>query len=676
MGVNDLPYYADRPLLADLCPTRSAQDDPLLPFEPSDVRGPVLDPSGRSLRPLLTDSKLAGLSILSDATACKLTPEIWHTRFLARLRDADFLINDNIKAVTMKISYSSDHLSITRFDEIDAPDFVVLTGVNGAGKSHLLDAISQKQVLIDNNNGQRTVKFNFESFKLDNESAYSAHQISNERDAAWQILETQVKPNIIGHKNSLSDEYKALLDQAESLSSPLWSLTGSPQFGAYKQHIQNIFSTHHQLRGNQQAVAILALAKRLPYSIDEITREEFNRMYKPFETRQDFLPAALGKVIWDYYIKYRSNQVNEFENERHGKNYPVMTEAQFIAVHGEKPWEIINSILSDFESLEYKINSPEGVDIFSNYQLRLTHKLKPDVQLDFSSLSSGERVLMALVASIYKSSSDNQFPDVILLDELDASLHPSMIRNMLSVIRDIFLARGVKVILVTHSPTTIALAPDESVYLMNKEGVQRIQKTSKENALSILTEGFATLSDGMMIFDEVTRSPISILTEGFNTEFIKKALHFHGIGGVRLIGGVEAITGKSQLKTLFDFFSRIEHKNIVIFIWDCDAKYSLKETNKTVPIIIEENPSNSIAKGGIENAFPIELFEDFKKTITMSNGTAKIEFDETRKRDFEQFVLTRNSPDDFAWFGTICKKIKAIQETGTSTDSPTAQTSV
>lgn len=567
----------------------------------------------------------------------------------------------------MKINYAGDHLSITSFNEIEVPDFIVLTGVNGAGKSHFLDAIFQKRVLIDGSNGHNVVKFNFESFKLENEGAYSAQQISAERDAAWQYFETHVKQNVTNIKSVLSAEYPALAQQAVTSSTPLWDITGSAPLDSYRQGVRNYFSNQQQ-KNNQQAIAIFSLIKKLKYSIDEIKRDEFIKMYKPFEMRQDFLPAALGKIIWDYYIKYRSNQVNEYENERHGKNYPVMTETEFLSVHGEKPWDVINSILAQFDSLDYKINSPEGVDIFSNYQLRLTHKRKPDLHLDFGSLSSGERVLMALVAAIYKSSSDNHFPDVILLDELDASLHPSMIKNMLSVIGDIFLVRGIKVILVTHSPTTIALAPDDSVYLMNKEGVERIQKTSKENALSILTEGFATLNDGMIIFDEITKSSISIVTEGFNTAIVKKALEFNGVKGVKLIDGIEAITGKSQLKTLFDFFSRIDHKNKVIVLWDCDATYALNDANNTFAMIIPKNPSNGIAKTGIENAFPEEIFDGFKKTITMSNGTVKIEFDESRKRDFERFVLTRNMPSDFSWFSSLCEKIKTIQ-TGPDTAS-------
>ncbi len=101
---------------------------------------------------------------------------------------------------------------------------------------------------------------------------------------------------------------------------------------------------------------------------------------------------------------------------------------------------------------------------------------------------------MALVASIYKSQSDGVFPDILLLDEIDATLHPSMIKNLLKVIENIFLAKGVKVIFTTHSPTTVALASNDSIYVMKKDGLNRIQKTLKEKAIKILTEGIPTLS--------------------------------------------------------------------------------------------------------------------------------------------------------------------------------------
>jgi len=559
----------------------------------------------------------------------------------------------------MKISFVAKHLSIEQFNDVIAGDFIVLTGVNGSGKSHLLDAIEQKRVRIDDLDSHRVVKFNFETFRLDNEGAYNAQQISTERQAAWSFFEGQLKPNVATWKAGLGESYASVSEQCRLEKKPLWNASGL-QLEPYKENVKNFFN-RPQIKGNQSAIGVYSIIQKLPFSIDEIGQEKFNSIYKPFTAKQDFLPMALGKIIWDYYIKYRSNQINEFENVRHGKSYAVLSEQEFTEAHGDKPWEVINSILKTFNSLEYRVNSPEGSDYFGNFILRLVHTTKQGLEVDFSSLSSGERVLMALVASIYKSSSDNYFPDVLLLDELDASLHPSMMKNMLTVIRDVFLQRGVKVILVTHSPTTIALSPEESIYVMNRSGPSRIEKKSRNEALSILTEGFATLEESLLLFDEVTKNRISIITEGKNTVYLRKALSIADLDSqVTIIEGAESITGKSQLKTLFDFFLRVPHTNKVLFVWDCDASYSLQEINNTFPFFFSVNEANRVARSGIENLFPESLFTNFLKTITPSRGQVITEFDEARKRDFESHVLTTANVSDFNNFGPVIEKIRSL----------------
>ena len=65
---------------------------------------------------------------------------------------------------------------------------------------------------------------------------------------------------------------------------------------------------------------------------------------------------------------------------------------------------------------------------------------------------------------------------------------------------------------------------DENIFVMNKSGLNRIEKKSKREALAILTQGFATLDEGVLIFDEVARHPITIITEGNNTKYIEKAI--------------------------------------------------------------------------------------------------------------------------------------------------------
>lgn len=559
----------------------------------------------------------------------------------------------------MQLIFKSKHLSIDQFDAVDVPDFVVLTGVNGSGKSHLLEALEKRKVVVQGMESAHIVLFNYENFRLENESAFNAHQIAEERESAWNFHQQQVINNAKNWRNTLGATYEPLKAECQANKRSFWSSTAE-QVKQYRQSLKNYF-TASNIKNNQQAQRIFSLAKSIPYSLDELQHDDFVRLYKPFVYKNDFLPHQLGKVFWDYYIKYRSNQVNEFENARYGKNYPVLSEEDFIKQHGEKPWEIVNQILETFDSLKYRVNSPEGADYFGSFQLKLRHLERENLEVDFSALSSGEKILMALVASVYKSASDKNFPDILLLDEVDASLHPSMMKNMLEVIRNIFLKQGVKVLLVTHSPTTIALAPEDSIYVVNRSGQRRVEKKSKQDALSILTQGFATIEQGLRLFDEVAKAGLTVITEGRNAELIVQALRVHGLDDVDVLSGVEGVSGKNQLKTLFDFFSRTSHLNKVIFVWDCDVTYDIQPSNNTYPYFLQRNDANAVAKSGIENMFPEALFEGFKKTITLSTGETLVEFDSGRKRDFERFVIERGSPDDFQGFSTLAQEIKRIK---------------
>ncbi len=562
--------------------------------------------------------------------------------------------------MSLQLQFKNKHISIEQFDPVNIPEFVVLTGVNGSGKSHLLDAIYKKHVAISGMESAHVVLFNYETFKLDNEPIFNGHQLSKECEEAWKYHKQQVKNNVEAWRSGLGEKYEHLKASCEAEMKSFLSLS-SEDLKPYKQQAKEFFLSPNN-KQNQNAQGIYSIAKRIPYSIDEIQHNDFIRLYKPFSYKNEFLPSQLGKIFWDYYLKYRNNQVNEFENIHNGKNYEFLSEQEFLDVHGKKPWDLINQVLKAFDTLKYKVNSPEGSDFFGNFQLKLQHTENDNLEIEFDRLSSGEKVLMALVASVYKSSSDKHFPDILLLDEVDASLHPSMMKNMLDVIEEIFLKQGVKVILVTHAPTTIALAPEDSIYVMNRSGKNRIEKKTKQEALSILTQGYATIEQGLQLFDDIAKSKLTIITEGHNSILIEKALQLYELDEVDVLSGVEGVSGKNQLKTLFDFLSRTNHKTKVIFVWDCDVCFGMQPSNNTYPFVFPANSENTMTKKGIENLFPNELFEGFKKTITLSNGNVTTEFDGSRKRDFALFIIDRNDKDDFKNFSSLISEIKRIRD--------------
>lgn len=561
----------------------------------------------------------------------------------------------------MELQFRQNHISIEVFDPVQIPDFVVLTGVNGSGKSHLLGALEQKKVVISNMENAHVVLFNYETFKLENEGASNAQQISSERDQAWNFYQQSVRPNVQSWRSGLGEEkYISYKNSCEGEKKSFLSLENE-ELSPYQQNIKNFF---HGNIHNHQVQSIYSIAKKISYSIDEIDHDKFAQLYKPFAFKNNFLPNQLGKVFWDYYLKLYINDQNDYENERKGKNHIVLTEDEFISIHGEKPWELINRILEIFDSMQYRVNSPENLSYHDNFQLKLLHNEKENLEINFDNLSSGEKILMALVASIYKSNSDKNFPDILLLDEVDASLHPAMMKNMLDVIQKIFVKEGVKVILVSHSPTTIALAPEESIFVMNKSGRNRIEKKSKQDALAILTQGFATLEQGLKLFDEIT-SKITIISEGNNTNLISKALELLDVEDVEVLSGLEDKTGKSQLKTLFEFLSRMQHTNKVIFVWDCDANtrefQNLEASNNTFPFILPKNENNKICEKGIENMFQESLFDNFSVVSKFPSGETKAAFHSDSKRPFESFIIDRNNLCDFENFNCLVSEIERIK---------------
>ena len=575
----------------------------------------------------------------------------------------------------MKIIYKSNYLSIKKFVDTTLPNFVILTGMNGSGKTHLLEAIQKGNVTIEGHEEDSIVYFDYKNFYIENEAEFNAHQLITEKETAWDYFNQRLKNIIEGYKNNLGSDYESIKSFCTDKKISFMNLrkkdfldnniigTSQQKHSEYKKQIKNLFEKHKSYKDNNQAKAIYILLKKVQKSVDEITQQEFFQNYRPYTFKNDFLPLQLGKIIWDYFIKLDDNEYRMLKNSHRGKNYEVLSDSEFVSTYGQKPWEVINQILDAFGSLKYKINDPEsaGIGREEKFKLNLINKIDGTI-IDFSGLSSGEKVLMALVASIYKSSSDKHFPEVLLLDEIDASLHPSMIQNLLDVINTVFVKNGVKVILVTHSPTTIALTPEESVYVMQSEGELRIAKKNKNEALSLLTEGYATLEEGIKLIDQISRKDFVIITEGNNISYIQKALDYNNVSNIEIITGVEHKTGKNQLSTIFDFFAAVNHEKTILFVLDCDVQISKKDGKNTHFFKFPQNEDNKIAEKGIENLFHQDLFTDSFVVKKIKSNSELIFFDSDKKKDFEKMILKRNNPDDFVKFDSLIQKINQLKK--------------
>lgn len=152
------------------------------------------------------------------------------------------------------------------------------------------------------------------------------------------------------------------------------------------------------------------------------------------------------------------------------------------------PWEAFNKI---GEMLNFKFELDEPKIDEKKFDVRLRDKERK-VFISPDSLSSGEKVIFSLFVAMYTTHSQEHFPSLIIFDEPDAYLHPSLCSTMLKVINDVFIGQhNIKVVMTTHSPTTVAMLPETSLYSM-KDGVMK--KVTKQDAILALTSGLNTIS--------------------------------------------------------------------------------------------------------------------------------------------------------------------------------------
>ena len=351
----------------------------------------------------------------------------------------------------MKLIFNKVYKSITNRQEYDLPNFVVLTGKNGSGKSHLMEAMAREDVcVVRGDDGENLSRIKFIPFSglnphVDERCDYMA--LMNNRKQIWKGIEQHIS------------KFYSMKERHD------WTL--QTFLGAYPDS-KKVLDHWLELVGGD----IDSITEDLVYDNYEITSEEL-------------FSSQFASVFKLYHIRLVENQFNQFLNATKGEHYKVYSDEEFEKIYGPKPWDLINRMLSR-AGLTYVVNHPEGNAKELDFHLHLTD-VNTGVKIQVNDLSTGEKVLMSLALSIYNTKEETARPDVLLLDEPDAALHPEFSKVLINSIENsIVKEAGVRVIVSTHSPLTVALSPESSIFLMDK-ALCRPVKLTKQKAIGILT---------------------------------------------------------------------------------------------------------------------------------------------------------------------------------------------
>jgi len=213
----------------------------------------------------------------------------------------------------------------------------------------------------------------------------------------------------------------------------------------------------------------------------------------------DFFEQNFAKLFAEYQVSLIKQHFYKYMQEQGYDYAPAVNDQTLSTLESNKPWDFVNSVLREAK-FDFRVLPPEFWDTEEfDYRIKLK-KQSSGAEVEFSQLSTGERVLFALALVRYKAEKRaTTFPKLILLDEPDAPLHPAMTETLIEVLNKIFVDEyNTNVIMTTHSPATVALSREDHVFTVKASGSPNkvtILPASKQSALDELASGFVAISN-------------------------------------------------------------------------------------------------------------------------------------------------------------------------------------
>lgn len=356
---------------------------------------------------------------------------------------------------------NQDRVLLKGLEWDDIPEFAVLTGQNGVGKTLLLNQI------------HRTYHCKYPRYKtIISSDDWGVDYIKLDQSAGYYDAQYYSDASLYERYNT---EYNNCLGAPSSMIHGMSN-------GELSQMAQFVY-THH------------------PEVTPEPTSPPFIQGEKlTFGEFVSIMPRC-GHIVGQ-----NNNEINL--STIFLRHYIDCLEADYgnLVITRDAPWVILNNLLSNLKVPVYfsepftdlSKTLPENVFEAAEYlnKIRFETKLlntRNHSPVKFYNLSSGEKVLFSLAIKIFAASEFSGLPELLLLDEPDAHLHPEMSYTLVHALVNVLHKQyGIKIIITTHSATTIAHCPEQSVFGFSSDKM-KIASISKDQAIRNLTDGYLTV---------------------------------------------------------------------------------------------------------------------------------------------------------------------------------------
>lgn len=451
---------------------------------------------------------------------------------------------------------------------------IIISGLNGSGKTQIIDVIRGYK------NQDQNQKINRE-LQLDG-------QIVN--------LEEIVHKSFRDYSN-ISNITSSNVSASLSVKDTLWSW--------YKSNILSYengsMNGHRRVTRDVKNLLIekFGLEK---FSSKDISEKEFrDTIPKDFVLYQDdIFTNKIGEIFFNHVSRvYFSHARASIQDQRFD---PTQLP--------QAPWIFLNDLFKDLNfNYRFKNHYERNEDIINEqpaiYGLAVDGSVDETEKRSLEDLSDGEKAIISLVFAM--TASEQIQPKVLLLDEYDATLNPSLIEALFKVLKTFFIDKGTQVIVVTHSSATISLAPKyanfyevfkkdtgtERILAVSRDDYQELRKVYEEfyeknkdqsaRILEIIQQNNKLGIENALLkssIDNLTK-PL-IITEGkTDVTHLKKALEKLNITTLDVVffdqSALIDSLGSSKLRTKLIELSSVPHAQKIIGIFDRDEEVIVAE---------------------------------------------------------------------------------------------------
>ena len=462
------------------------------------------------------------------------------------------------------------------FEWKNIPPFAVITGVNGVGKTQLLEVIKGRSDRADNRG--RTIHIVREISSPSGPESLIFSENTTQRGLSLNGLIEYVQ-NVDQRQLTIRNLDNDIQNYQNNINSWRQQCAQTADKVTRLQLENNIRSHEDQIRNLQNQKLNVNI-----YAYDEELRRISIKLGKKVEElsedeiRQNAIDNFESLTTVDELTRFLSN-----ENQRYMKRVTYLTETHKTAeaellVSQERPYQTINRIFRQYGFDYFDMLNPFPIDGKLNGEIRF--KGKGDEIVDYNSLSRGEQAIVQFVIWSYGQDFRGNRLNTMVLDEPDAHLHPSMCKMMVEIFSEMSAKKeigggGIRIIITTHSPSTVAFTPEGSLFVMQREADNKrvIRQTTSENAVDILSDGIFTFSRAMSNFTQLSSSTKHnlVFVEGkTDVKHFEKAIQVLGYDLDVEFFDMHDATTLSNFITCAP--ARLFNKKSLIALFDCDRE--------------------------------------------------------------------------------------------------------